>query len=249
MANLTQLSARACGVISAQYDADDSQMAYSALDLTAFGFQNRDVIVGDELGFKGVPVGLLCEDVQTEEIHEIYRGTRVIANGPNEWKVDAEAVLATCPFVPGAKSHLGFTSTAETFRLLSGRPFPVPQYVDGHSLAAAWALLRGTKVKASVISFAGPRVFDRAGADAAVQAIPNLLRWVHHSDIVPKVPVDLWPFFGFIHAGPATEFDSAAKIRGDLSFTDTIAAWHNIHTYWNAVDPTHPLAPQFARTT
>ena len=100
MENIVGTSARCCGVISAEYDAAENVMAYSAIDATPFGFGNRDVILADELGYHDVPVGLLLEDLVTEEIWEIYRGTTVIPGGPNEWAVDAEVWLTPCPFAP-----------------------------------------------------------------------------------------------------------------------------------------------------
>jgi hypothetical protein len=240
------VSARLAGAIAAEYAADDSPMAYSAIDLTPYGFSNRDVIVGDELGFTGVPVGLLAEDLVTEEIWEIYRGTRVIANGPNEWKVDGQVWLSPCPFAPGCRTHSGFTTTESTFRRLSGDPFPVPQGISGHSLAAAWGLLRAARLRANLISFAGPKVGDREWADFAVQAIPTLVRWVDHPDIVPKVPIEIFPLFEYMHAGPANEFDATPKIAPSLSLPDAVSAYHNIYTYWNAVDPNTPILPQYA---
>lgn len=244
--------AQVAGVISAEYDADDSVMAYSAIDLAPFGFSNRDVILADELGFKGVPVGLLAMDLATGELWEIYRGTRVIHKGPNEWKVDAKFMLVPCPFIAGARSEQGFTSTEETFRLLSGRRFPPIAGAGGHSLAAAWALERAAKYRLKLISFAGPRVFDRAGSAAALELIPDFIRLVNKPDIVPDLPETVWPFFEYLHVGAADQFDSTAKIKAVLD-PDPIrnlalkaAAFHNIHTYWNAIDPVHPILPEYA---
>ncbi len=228
-------SVRCAGLISACYATPNTLEAYQAIDALGFGYKLRDVILADELGFIGVPVGILVEDLETEELVEIYRGTRVIANGPNEWKVDAEFSLIPCPFVPGARTEKGFTSTEETFRLASGRPFPLVQTIAGHSLAAAWALLRAVKYKMNLISFAGPRVGDKNFSEAAVQAIPELIRWVNDPDIVPKVPFNVWPLWEYIHAGPAHELDSAGKVP------NTVEAWHSIETYWHLIDPAHPL--------
>lgn len=239
-------SARVAGVIAAEYSADESLMAYSAIDTTPYGFSNRDVILADELGFKDVPVGLLVEEISTEELWAIMRGTRVIAHGPNEWLVDLMVALDLCPFIPGARSERGFTTTYGTFHLLSGAKLPTLQGCGGHSLAAAWALLMAVEHKANLISFAGPKVGNRAFSDHAMQAIPELVRWVNHPDVVPKVPLEVWPLFEYMHAGPANEFDLSAKIRPDLSLEDRISAYHNIHTYWHAVDPSHPILPTYA---
>ena len=233
-------------MISAEYDAAENVMAYSAIDATPFGFGNLDVILADELGFHDVPVGLLLEDLVTEEIWEIYRGTTVIPGGPNEWAVDAEVWLTPCPFAPGCRTHNGFTDTEKTFHLLSGRAFPTPQNVSGHSLAAAWALIRAAQLRANLVSFAGPKVGDREFADFAQQAIPLLVRWVNHPDVVPKVPLEIWPLFEYMHAGPANEFDSTDHVNQALPLDDRLEGYHNIHTYWHAVDPSHPLLPQFA---
>lgn len=241
-------SARCAGVIAAEYLAADSVRGYSAIDLTPYRFKNRDVILGDELGFPGVAVGLLVEDMITEEIWEIYRGTRVIADGPNEWVVDAEFILRPCPFAPGCRTHYGFTTTESTFRLLSGNAFPVPQAIAGHSLAAAWALLRASRLRASLISFAGPKVGDREFADFATQAIPLLVRWIDHPDIVPKVPLEVWPLFEYMHAGSANEFDASPRINPSLSPEARISAYHNIYTYWAAIDPTQSILPEYAAT-
>lgn len=228
-------SCRCAGLISLCYAAPDTLEAYQAIDPSLFGYKLRDVILADELGFTAIPVGILVEDVDTEELLEAYRGTRVIPSGPNEWKVDAEFSLIPCPFMPGARTEKGFTSTEETFRLASGRPFPLVQTITGHSLAAAWALLRAVKYKMNLISFAGPRVGDKNFAEAAVQAIPDLVRWVNDPDIVPKVPVNVWPLWEYLHAGPAHELDSAGTVP------NSVGAWHSIHTYWHLIDPNHPL--------
>lgn len=247
--NLVGVSARCAGTIAAIYAADDTVDAYGAIDPTPFGFNNRDVIIGDELGFIGVPVGILMEDVTTEEIWEAYRGTKVVANGPNEWGVDAKVLLIPCPFAPGCRTHDGFTQTETTFRLASGKQFPTAQAITGHSLAGAWATLRAGRTRASLISFAAPKVGDREFAEFAVQAIPQLIRWVDHPDVVPKVPLEAWPLFEYMHAGPANEFDATPKVNPDLSLADRLAAYHSIFTYLNAVDPTKPLLPQFAAPT
>ena len=247
--DLVGTSARCAGVIAAIYAAADTPGAYAAIDASPFGFKNRDAILADELGFTGVPVGILMEDLVTEEIWEAYRGTKVVANGPNEWGVDAQIWLDPCPFAPGCRTHRGFTQTETTFRLLSGASFPVPQAITGHSLAAAWALLRAARLRASLISFAGPKVGDREFADFAVQAIPQLIRWVDHPDGVPKVPLEVWPLFQYMHAGPANEFDATPRINPALSLPDALAAYHNIFTYANAVDPKVPILPQFAAPT
>ena len=244
--DIVSTSARCAGVIAAEYLAADSIPGYEAIDLTPYGFKNRDVILGDELGFTGVAVGLLAEDLLTEEIWELYRGTRVIADGPNEWKVDAQFRLESCPFAPGCRTHYGFTSTESTFRLLSGNTFPTLQAISGHSLAAAWALLRAARLRASLISFAGPKVGDREFADFATQAIPLLVRWVDHPDIVPKVPLEVWPLFEYMHAGPSNDFDATDKINPGLSLGDRISAYHNIYTYWSAIDPKASILPQYA---
>jgi hypothetical protein len=243
--NLVGTSARCAGSIAACYAAEDNSVAYSDIDLTPFGFVSRDVILADELGFHDVPVGLLAEDPITEEIWEIYRGTRVVVNGPNEWKVDGQVWLNPCPFAPGCRTHTGFTSTEATFHLLSGKPFPTPQNVTGHSLAAAWGLLRAARLRCNLISFAGPKAGDREFAEFSVQAIPFLLRWVHHPDVVPKVPIEFWPLFEYMHGGPANEFDSSAQLNQALSLEDRVEAYHSIDVYWNAVDPKHPIPARF----
>jgi hypothetical protein len=237
---------RVASVISAQYAADESLMAYSAIDLTPFGFSNRDVILADELGYKEIPVGLLVEEIATEELWEIYRGTRVVKNGPNEWKVDAMFRLDPCPFVAGARTERGFTTTEETFHLLSGQKWPTVQGVSGHSLAAAWALLRAAKCKTNLISFAGPRVGDHAFAAYAMRVIPMLLRWVNEPDVVPKLPLPVWPHFDYMHAGPAGALDSSGMLNPLLDFGSRAAAWHALSTYQHLLDPTYPLDPRFA---
>ncbi len=239
-ADLVPLSSRLAGVIQLCYDVIDTPDAYLLIDPSDLGYKLRDVILADELGFTGVPVGVLVEDLVTEEIVEAYRGTRVVVAGPNEWFIDAQVWLDPCPFVPGAKTERGFTSTEETFRLLSGKPFPTTNLITGHSLAAAWALLRATKFKTNMISFAGPRVGNRAFSDAATQAIPLLVRWVNDPDAVPKSPIPLWPLFEYIHAGPADELNSEGKVIFDPR------AWHSLGVYRALIDPSQPIPPEFA---
>jgi Lipase (class 3) len=232
-------SSRCAGLIAACYAADNTTAAYLAIDPAALGYKLRDVILADELGFLAVPVGILVEDLATEEIVAVLRGTRVVLNGPNEWEVDVRVILDPCPFAPGARTERGFTETWKTFRLLSKEPFPIVQLVTGHSLGAAWALLLAAWWKASLISFAGPRVGDREFSDYAVQAIPLLVRWVNHRDIVPKVPFDVWPFFEYIHAGPANEIDSGDSVIASPE------AWHSLDVYWSLIDPTHAVPLKF----
>lgn len=241
------LAARCAGLISACYDSEDTLSAYRAIDPAPFGCKMRDVILADELGFTGVPVGIMVEDLVTEEIGVVLRGTRVIANGPNEWEVDGQFALDPCPFVPGGRSHRGFTTTWRTFRLSNGSyAFPAVQLVTGHSLAAAWGLLAAAFWKANLISFAGPRVGDSSLVAYANQAIPSLVRFVNRPDIVPDVPLDIWPWFEYIHAEGEHGFDGSAWINQDLPFKTKLEAFHSIHVYWHAVDPSHPIPTQFA---
>ena len=238
-ADIVNLSVRGCAVIAALYDAQDTGKQFGWIDTRPWGYQPRDVILADELGFTGVPVGIQVEDLQTEEIVEFYRGTTIVPRGPNEWEVDFMAWLEAVPWAPGCRAHHGFLSTEATFRLASGKDFAAPQWIAGHSLAAAWAELRAARLRAKCLSFAAPKIGDRAMADYASQAIDLLIRWVDAQDIVPRQPPYMWPLLEYIHPGPADELDSSGQV------TPGIKAWHNIHTYWHLIDPTHPVLPAF----
>jgi hypothetical protein len=237
---LTQ-SIRLATVIQQMYDLPDGQNnvdGYKALDVSASGFDIFDVMLADELGYKDVPVGLLVTDLSTGDDEATFRGTRVVLNGPNEWAVDVQALMRRSTLgVDGVWAHYGFDSSFASFHRLSCRPMPPLKRVSGHSLAGAWALELATLLRCNCISFAGPRLFNRAGALYADLAIPELVRWVNMPDLVPDVPLTVWPFLDYQHVGPSSTFDST-KVCPDPVDPDPfreialrITHWHALTTY------------------
>lgn len=164
-----------------------------------------------------------------------------------EWLSDATALLTECPFMAGARTHLGFTEVYETlvvegFSLrahLADHARPI--IVTGHSLGAALATLVAAAIGgADLITFAGPAVGDDAFAHMAMSRLASNIRIVNVQDLVPKLPVRLDPDFPFMQLGIAKSFDSIGEVRDDVH------AWHDLNTYLHLLDPSLAIDPKYA---
>lgn len=158
----------------------------------------------------------------------LIRGTDSLA----EWISDFTATMTPCPFMEGARTHLGFTGVYQTLRL--GRN-PVhaalidlqrPVIVTGHSLGAALATLVAAAVgTVDLVTWAGPRVGDDAFAHTAMMRLSSNTRIVNCRDIVPKVPLRVEPAFRYEHLGWPLELDSGDTTGGSLGHA------HSLDTY------------------
>lgn len=170
------------------------------------------------------------------------RGTDSMA----EWQSDADCPLGDCPFLPGARTHRGFTAIYQSMIVdgLALRAFlsskSRPLIVTGHSLGAALATLVAADVGGvNLVTFAGPRVGDDAFAHMAMTRLAGNDRLVNAPDIVPRVPVRIEPDFPYAHLGVSIDLDSAGQV------IENVHAWHSLDTYLHMIDPTVLLDPQF----
>lgn len=189
------------------------------------------------------PYGAIYLDPVLEAWVVLLRGTDSIP----EWLSDATALLVDCPYLPGTRTHKGFTEIYETLRvdgdsirahlIVCERPI----IVAGHSLGAALATLVAAAIGgADLVTFAGPRCGDEGYAAAAITRLASNHRIVNAQDIVPKLPAHLEPLFPFTHVGPAIDLDSAGQVIEDPK------AWHDLETYLHLLDPSQPIDPQYA---
>lgn len=237
--------ARRCGVIAALYDAQDSVESFMALDLSGLGFRVVDVILADELGFKDVTVGVVVACTEEGSFHEICRGTRVVAQGPDEWLVDARFWLSFPNFMPaGQVTEAGFTGTEATFHYLQPGRWAI-QSVAGHSLAGAWAKLRRVRLGVPAFSLAAPRVGTQAWIDWSRKTAAPLYSWAVAADLVPKVPLHIEPLFDY-QQDMDVVLDSAGIFRPAMGLKDTLLANHSIRTYWHLLDNRAAIDPAFA---
>lgn len=178
----------------------------------------------------------------------VLRGT----DSQAEWLADADAGLIPCPFLPGARTHRGFTQIYQTMvcdkqtlgaslkailRAVEGRTL----IVAGHSLGAALATLAAVDVGgADLVTFAGPRVGDDRFVEMAQTRLASNTRIVNDPDLVPKLPVRAEPIFPYAHLGAALELNSAGQVK------DEPGAWHALPTYLHLIDPQQPVDPKDA---
>lgn len=188
------------------------------------------------------PYGVIYNDADLGAWVCVLRGT----DSEAEWRSDADAALVDCPFLPGARTHRGFTTIHQTLiadghtlrYFLAGCARPL--IVAGHSLGAALATLVAANVGgADLVTFAGPRVGDDAFATMAASRLASNWRFVNSPDVVPKLPLRLPPLFPYADVGPAHDLDSIGKVIVNAH------AWHDLDTYLHLLDPTHPLNPKF----
>lgn len=176
----------------------------------------------------------------------VLRGTDSIA----EWESDADAFLVDCPFLPGARTHRGFTEIYASMRAGSSplreylATLPRPIVVAGHSLGAALATLVAADLGgAHLATFAGPAVGDDAFAHMAMSRLASNARVVNAPDLVPRLPLRIEPDFPYAHLGVAIAVDSAGVVR------DAPNGWHAEHdlrTYLHLLDPSIALDPKYA---
>lgn len=202
----------------------------------------HDVIWGTDLDGPR-PYGVIYWEEALKAFICALRGTDSTA----EWISDARALLDPCPFLPTASTHRGFTRIYQSMRVdaLSlgdelariGRD-KAPVIVTGHSLGAALATLAAADVGGvDLVTWAGPRVGDDRFAEMAASRLASNTRIVNTPDLVPNVPLRLFPAFPYMHVGVPMLLNSTGRVR------DIPQAWHSLATYLHLLDPAQPLEP------
>ena len=159
-------------------------------------------------GTNRVSIGLILQAAASGDVVIAIRGTE----GIQEWVHDAEFLLVTCPFLPGAgHTEDGFTAVYMSMtttldpqcpRVTQSLPalnFPRPVTsltICGHSLGGALATLLALDVaantpfkKPAVFTYASPRTGGPNFAATYNQVVPNTTRIAGRLDLVPKLPL------------------------------------------------------------
>ena len=155
-----------------------------------------------------VSIGLVLQAATSGDVVIAIRGTE----GIQEWIHDAEFLLVTCPFLPGAgHTEDGFTAmylsmttsldpscpsvTHSLPTLAFARPV-TSITICGHSLGGALATLLALDVAANppfknlaVYTYASPRTGGPQFAATYNQVVPNTNRIAGRLDLVPKLPL------------------------------------------------------------
>lgn len=170
----------------------------------------------------------------------IFRGTESAL----DWLSDFEFILEKFSEVPNAgRTEQGFTNLYRTSQVVfedAGKPsVSLAAYtgslpagtrltVTGHSLGGALATLhafvavsKGLDVE--LITYASPRVGDRAFVEAFEKTAIRNTRIYNKPDIVPKVPVEL---AGYHHVEPSLAIDSTL-----FPIKHSISCYHSLNTY------------------
>jgi hypothetical protein len=161
-----------------------------------------------ERGNARISIGLIVQAATAGDVVIAIRGTE----GIQEWVHDAELLLVTCPFLPGAghtedgftAMYMSMTTTLDptcprVTQALSGLNFPRPVTsitICGHSLGGALATLLALDVAANtafknpaVYTYASPRAGGPQFAATYNQVVPNTNRIAGRLDLVPKLPL------------------------------------------------------------
>lgn len=187
------------------------------------------------------PYGVVFIDPVLQAWVIAIRGTDSIP----EWIADATALLMDCPFLPGTRSHLGFTEVYETLAIdgMSIRTWFIakdrPIIVAGHSLGAALATLTAVAIGGTdLVTFAGPAVGNDDFTLMAQTRLASSIRVVNKHDIVPQLPLRVFPDFLFSQIGLSMEIDLGGVVQG------TPTCQHSLTNYLHALDATIQIDPQ-----
>lgn len=161
-----------------------------------------------------------------------------------DWLADFEFVLKSFHEVPnGGKTEIGFSNLYRSMKIeyedpgmpgesliaqLDRLPAGTKLVVTGHSLGSSLAILHafvaGSKqIDVELITFASPRVGNRAFVDAFERMNIKNTRIFNHPDIVPKVPAEI---AGYHHIEPGVEINSAL-----FPIKHSIPCCHAMSTY------------------
>jgi pimeloyl-ACP methyl ester carboxylesterase len=205
--------------VNAAYATDPTDVANhtgQTINVGAANYQVVTSIFANDLatdmnparGQTRVSIGLILQAAGAGDVVITIRGTE----GIQEWVHDAEFLLVTCPFLPGAgHSEDGFTAVYMSMtttldpkcprvtQALSGLNFPQPVTsvtICGHSLGGALATLLALDVAANtafknlvVYTYASPRTGGPQFAATYNQVVPNTNRIAGRLDLVPKLPL------------------------------------------------------------
>lgn len=206
-------------LVNAAYAVDPTDVTNHAGQIINVGATSYQVVasifandlatdMNPERGRARVSIGLILQAAAAGDVVIAIRGTE----GIQEWVHDAEFLLVTCPFLPGAgHTEDGFTAVYMSMttlldpncprvtQSLAGLNFPRPVTsltICGHSLGGALATLLALDVAANtpfqnpgVYTYASPRTGGPQFAATYNQVVPNTNRIAGRLDLVPKLPL------------------------------------------------------------
>ncbi|WP_202113250.1 lipase family protein [Paenibacillus sp. MMS18-CY102] len=164
-----------------------------------------------------------------------------------DWMSDFEFILETFHEVPGSgKTEQGFTNLyrsmlveyadpdsskplqqsllAQIDTLPAGTKLVVTGHSLGSSLATLHAFVAASKgVQTELVTFASPRVGDKAFVEAFQALNMNQTRVYNEPDIVPKMPIEL---AGYRHIEPGLSINSTL-----FPLKHSITCYHALSTY------------------
>ena len=180
------------------------------------------------------------------------RGTE----GQIEWNEDFDSDLSACVFLPGARTHEGFTLQYDTLRinlqpdnpdgdwhylrtyLTSLRLRDKEVVIAGHSLGAALADLAAADFGGCTsLLFARPNVGDYVFEDMAQSRAKERILIEVTGDLVSHVPVYA-PGYEYEQGRPTIRLNPSAFV------SDEVGCLHNLLTYLNLLDSSIAVAPQ-----
>ncbi len=206
-------------LVNAAYAVDPNDVTNHAGQTINVGTANYQVVtsifandlateMNPSRGQARVSIGLILQAAAAGDVVIAIRGTE----GIQEWVHDAEFLLVTCPFLPGAgHTEDGFTAVYMSMtttldpkcprvtQALSGLNFPRPVTsltICGHSLGGALVTLLALDLAANtafkhptVYTYASPRTGGPQFAATYNQVVPNTNRIASRLDLVPKLPL------------------------------------------------------------
>ena len=147
-----------------------------------------------------------------------FRGTQDFT----DWEHNLDALYEPYGFIPGAGDvHMGFREIYKTLRDSIGAGLAAAcqgcdrLFVTGHSMGGALAVLSAPDLAANfppgmtpnLITLAGPRTGLVEFHHFFSQKIPVCYRVVATNDVVPNVPLPLFPLFMYEHVGTEVKVD------------------------------------------
>ena len=170
----------------------------------------------------------VCINDKNQEVHVVFRGSESIQDFIQDVKIRSRSFM-------GYKAHRGFVEAIESvIQELADLIIPLAStykiYATGHSLGGALALLFALSSPVSVskvVTFGQPKTISDKAAKSLLRAT-EYVRYVNHSDIVPKVP--------FKWMCPYRHFGELMYINkgGDL-----VSNPHYLYRFWDGFGSFH----------
>lgn len=128
-----------------------------------------------------------------------------------QWGLDLETNLVPSNGSKDIKVHQGFNSIYNGMKgqINNIKVGNKKLYISGISLGGALSLLTALdlyKYNPKVYTFAGPRVFNIAGAKLVDKLVPNILRICNTEDMIPTLPIACGEQQNYMHVGKCQTF-------------------------------------------